>query len=386
MSLGLGYIADGFIKGQERNRSWGLRQKQEERAQASEDRAAGMYPYQQRTAAADATIKEYNASDHNLGLLDRRNIANTEEAESRAGIAKYQSSGEYMDTLYQGIKAGVTGKQLYNQRTQQQVDLGAEEFSSVAKQKRENKRKYELEAQKWEYALSKTVNQNDQTEARLKTSKLIDERDYRVLQLIKGGDHLGAATLINSFSDNPHRNIVTIKQTNDGGIAGFDESGKVSVRYTKEQIEALERRRQSEIAKTRKEPKVQMIEQPLIGTDGNQVIDDAGNFVMQKIPYSYNPQTDNWDPIRTSGGDQKISRNDVDPEFYELAWKQAVLQGNRTPEGFIKEYGYDPRKPTSPGNGEFDEGELISGGLTVDLNNTSEKTAPRLGINALKQL
>ena len=242
MSFGLGYMADGLLKGQERNRSWGLQQQQNqrandanERAQNAEERAAGLYQYDLKKAQSDAVIAANNASPENLGYTNTTNAANAEYAGQRA-----------------------VGAGLQNKQTQQQIELNAEELTPQAKHYRDKVRQYESEAMEWEHALRKSVHQNDQTKARLETSKLIDDRDYRALQLIRSGEHYGAAALINSFSDNPYREVVAVKQANNGSIVGYDKTGKASVLYTKEQVESLEQRVKSEVAKTQsgKAPKV----------------------------------------------------------------------------------------------------------------------------------
>jgi hypothetical protein len=275
MGFGLGYIADGLLKGQERNLNLGLRRKQEERAQTAfglqvpvfEAKAQEAKEYvtpeaiERRNVMAsnDLTISSNRAESSGYD----RDLKKNDASATNLGIRNDKFSAELLATQNRAKGIG-----LGNIQTQQQIDLGNERLSPDAVKLRENERKFALEAQAWEQNLRKVVNQSDQMKARTEASEAIDNRDFRVLQLIRSGESAGAAMLINGFGDNPHGDIVDVKQTKEGGVVGYNRKGEVAVSYTPEQVAGLESRIKARAAKA-SQSKVIMV--PVFNEMGDKI-------------------------------------------------------------------------------------------------------------------
>ncbi len=363
MGFGIGYMADGLLKGQERNMRLGLRRKQEERAQTTfglqvpvlEAKAQEAKEYvtpdaierRNTMAGNNVTISSNNAESSGYD----RDIKKNDASATNLGIRNDKLAAELLATQNRATDIG-----LGNIQKQQQIDLGSESLSPDAVKLRENERKFSLEAQAWEQNLRKLVNQSDQIKARSDVSEAIDNRDFRVLQLIRSGEPAGAAMLINGFGDNPHGDIVDVKQTKEGGVVGYNRNGEVAVSYTPEQVAGLESRIKARATKAREaksgSPKV-MTEKTY---NDMGVVNGERAYVIKT-----DPQTGEEYIKYLEERKESTSGSVSDEEEVDYA-RNMVKAGEMTPEQFKQLYGqaYAPsqssvsQSPSKPRQDDYD--------------------------------
>lgn len=342
MGFGLGFIADGLLKGQERNLNLGLRRNQEERAQQSfgiqkelleqrrdlgaEDLTPGAIAAREAKRENDLTISSNRAESSGYD----RDLKKNDASLTNLGIRNDRFSAELLAAQNRAKGIG-----LGNIQTQQQINLGNERLSPDAVKLRENERKFALEAQAWEQNLRKVVNQSDQMKARTEASEAIDNRDFRVLQLIRSGESAGAAMLINGFGDNPHGDIVDVKQTKEGGVVGYNRKGEVAVSYTPEQVAGLESRIKARAAKA---------SQPKVMTE--KIYDDMNNVIGEK-PYIIKNDPQTGKPYKQYVEERKDTTISPADNDEEIALAQTMVKaGEMTPEQFQQLYGqaYNPNQ------------------------------------------
>lgn len=340
MGFGLGFMADGLLKGQERNLNLGLRRNQEERAQQSfgiqkelleqrrdlgaEDLTPGAIAAREAKRENELTISSNSAESSGYD----RDLKKNDASATNLGIRNNNFEAELLATQNRAKGIG-----LGNIQTQQQIDLGNERLSPDSVKLRENERKFALEAQAWDQNLRKVVNQSDQAKARTETFEAIDNRDFRVLQLLRSGESTGAAMLINGFGDNPHGDIVDVKQTKDGGIVGYNRKGEVVVSYTPEQVAGLESRIKSRATNAR-EAKAGA---PKVMTE--KTYNDMGDVNGERAyVIKTDPQTgQNYKEYVEERKDMAASQANDDEE---IALAQTMVKaGEMTPEQFQQLYG-----------------------------------------------
>jgi len=328
MSFGLGYIADGFLKGQERNTNFGLRRNQERREEtkfglqvpvleAEKVKAEEFMSDESKLARAnkqtnDGVISNNNATISGYDAIIKGNDASTNN------IARINRE---RDAKVLGAENLAKGYGLGNTIKRQQIRSGEEQFTPEAIEFRKKQQEFAIEAQAWDQNLRKIVNQRDQLKARIETSEAIDNRDFSVLQLVRSGESAGAATLINGFGDNPHGDIVDVKQTKEGGVVGYNQKGEVAVSYTPEQVAGLESRIKARAAKAReaKAPTLQTFEEPVLDENGKQIIDTDGKPAFKKVQRQYNYETKSWDPANSAA-----SKQTTDPDANDSGLQKAI--------------------------------------------------------------
>ncbi|RDL44368.1 hypothetical protein DN730_08160 [Marinomonas piezotolerans] len=351
MSIGLGYVAKGLMQGRQQNINDSLRRNEEERRQMS-------FGLQQRIGEADAKVKEHNSSDHNLGLLDRRNTANTEQAEAQARTANFQSSDGYLDTLYRGVEAGVTGKQLNNQYAQQGIDLRGEQLTPEAKalrQKEQNFKASELERREAIGKMDLRIKQrneellqlthlNDKARAQQERQKLTDIDAYETINRLRQGDKSNAIRLFNELDSNGIYDATDLS-FDDAGNLYIARRDNEDIIYPAEAIKGIEQRIQAEIERTsaKKAPKVYK----------EKVFNEAGVEVGEKAyVLQHDPATNKQYKQYIEEKPQQQAQVDANEEIQVAL--EMVRDGELSAEMFEKWYGIKPPSDASQGaNTEF---------------------------------
>ncbi|QUX96611.1 hypothetical protein C0J08_14920 [Marinomonas sp. CT5] len=338
--FGLGYLANGFLKGQERNRNWGLRQKQEERSQAADQRAQESHGIGMRIGGVNAAMAEEKMTpdaidrrrqESGLGLdLAKQTLDNSQQQglgiKQQNELRSEDLTPEAKQFRAQNRAADIKAKQLQNQYNEyRNTDIG---------------RKLEKESMAWEKHIGDIVNQKDEAQAQVQLSQALDMKRYRMIQLIESGDTTGAALFVNSSRANKHENITALQKTKDGGIVGYDSNGKAVINITPDEVKGVVSRVQKLQQSKSTQPKVMT----------EKIYDEYGTQIGEK-PYiiKNDPQTgESYKQYVEERKDTTVSQTDGDEE---IALAQTMVKaGEMTPEQFQQLYGqaYAPNQNNAP--------------------------------------
>lgn len=339
--LGLGYLADGFLKGQDRNRRFAQQQEEEKRREASEKRAQESHGLGVRIGEANATLAEEKTTP--IAIQQRQ-----EQAGYGLDLAK--QSLENSRTQGLGIK--------------QQNELRAEDLTPEAKQLRSQNdaanlkskqlqnqyseyrnteigRKLTKESMAWEKHIEDIVNQKDEAEAQVQLSSALDMKRYRMIQLIDSGDTMGAALFVNSSRANKHENIATMQKTKEGGIVGYDMNGEVVFNITADEVKGVVSRVQKGQQTKSTQPKVMT----------EKTYNDMGDVNGERAyVVKTDPQT--GQPYKEYVEERKDTTSQTDSDE-EIALAQTMVKaGEMTPEQFQQLYGqaYEPSQNNAQPN------------------------------------
>ncbi|RNF53002.1 hypothetical protein EBI00_02560 [Marinomonas hwangdonensis] len=321
MSFGLGYLADGFLKGQERNRNWGLRQKQEERSQAADQRAQESHGIGMRIGGVNAAMAEEKMTPE--AITQRQEMAGIGLDAARQSLtnAKAQGIGIQQQNTAREIELSPE-YQNFKQQSQEQ-SIRAAKLDNQYKEYRNTEagQKVSEEALAWDKRISDIVNQKDEALAQVQLAEALDMKRYRMIQLIKSGDPMGAAMMVNMSKDNKFENVATFDMTKDGGIIGYDTSGNevasIPAQEVKGVIERVKSRQPAD-----KESKITMV----------PIYNDMGDKIGERPAIT---ETD------SATGEQYIKyleERDEDPDVIKLA-RLMVAAGTMTVEEFEEDYG-----------------------------------------------
>jgi|GEM_PF-2057593 hypothetical protein len=340
MSYGLGFIADGLLKGQERNRNWGLRQRQEERAQTTFGLQVPVLEAKAQEAkeyvTPDAIERRNTIAGNNLAISSN----NAESSGYDRDLKKNDASTDNIARINREREAKALGAEslakgygLGNAIKQQQIDMT--NLGPLSKEGRDllyNKNKYDLEAQAWEHKMREAVNQTDKLKAMMALSEVKLNREFRVIELARSGNTKAAASLINGFSDNPYKNVVDAVFTKEGGITGYNEKGEIVAEYTPKEVAGIELEIRNKEAKAREAkagtPKVNF----------EKIYNDLGEQIGER-PFITKTDPQTGQPYKEYVEERKgtISQTDSDEEI-ALA-KTMVKAGEMTPDQFQQLYG-----------------------------------------------
>jgi hypothetical protein len=327
--FGLGYLADGFLKGQERNRNWGLRQKQEERSQAADQRAEESHGIGMRIGGVNAALSEEKMTPD--AIESRRQ-------ESGLGLDLAKQTLDNSQQQGFGIKQQneLRAEDLTPEAKQLRVQTKAAELKSQELQNQYNEyrntdigRKLAKESMAWEKHIGDIVNQKDEAEAQVQLSNALDMKRYRMIQLIDSGDAMGAALFVNSSRANKHESIATMQKTKDGGIVGYDVNGEAVINITADEVKGVVSRVQKGQQTKNSQPKVMT----------EKTYNDMGDVNGERAyVVRTDPQTgQNYKEYVEERKDTTISQTDSDEE---VALAQTMVKaGEMTPEQFQQLYG-----------------------------------------------
>lgn len=338
--LGLGYLADGFLKGQDRNRRFAQQQEEEKRREASEKRAQESHGLGVRIGEANATLAEEKTTP--IAIQQRQEQAgygldlakqNLENSRTQGLGLKQQNelraedlTPEAKQLRSQNDAANLKSKQLQNQYS---------EYRNT-----EDGRKLSKESMAWEKHIEDIVNQKDEAQAQVQLSNALDMKRYRMIQLIDSGDAMGAALFVNSSRANKHENIATMQKTKDGGIVGYDVNGEAIINITADEVKGVVSRVQKGQQTKSTQPKV-MTEKTY-----NDMGDVNGEraYVIKTDPQTGEPYKQYVEERK----DTTVTQADSDEE---IALAQTMVKaGEMTPEQFQQLYGqaYAPSQNNAP--------------------------------------
>jgi hypothetical protein len=278
MSFGLGYIADGFLKGQERNTNFGLRRNQERREEtkfglqvpvleAEKVKAEEFMSDESKLARANKQTNDGVISNNNATISGYDAIIKGNDA-SAQNIARTNREREAKAL---GAESLAEGYGLGNTIKRQQIRSGEEQFTTKAIEFRKKQQEFALQAQAYDQHMQEIFRTGNEAEIKMKAQEALDNRDIEILGLIKSGDEKSALTYLNSLLENKGQNFTRIEMRN-GEIAIFNDSGIVKA-YDKEKIDGLNYRVKNRAAKAREAkagtPKVNV--EKLFDEQGNQI-------------------------------------------------------------------------------------------------------------------
>mgnify|MGYP000465845269 CR=1 FL=1 len=400
MSIGLSYALTGMMQGRQQNIQDSLRRSQERRAQAAEGRAQETHGLNMRTGEANAIWAENRASEENLGRYNQTQQANADSATASATRAQRQASPEWMDTEYESIKAGLTGKQLGNTLTQQNITLNAEQLTPQNVARREQERKFraddlirkdqigkiDLRIKQRNEELGKLTHLNDKTKAQQERQRLTDIDAYETIVRLRQGDKLSAIRLFNELDSNGIYDATDLAIDEEGNLHIKRQSGEDLI-YPAEDIKAIEGRVQAEIAKTKKDQAPKVYTEKVFSETGAEIGERA--YTIYQDPATgrtYKQYIDEMPETPASDEERRDTALDL------LVNKEITL------EEFKRLTGSEPpsKKPTTTqasqpaGNsGEFDEGEILPLPSATITNSNQPKPKPQaagFGLNRLNTL
>ena len=327
--FGLGYLADGFLKGQERNRNWGLRQKQEERSQAADQRAQESHGLGVRIGEANATLAEEKTTPIAIQQRQEQTGYGLDVAKQNLENSRSQGLGIKQQNELRAEDLTPQAKQLRSQNDA--ANLKSKQLQNQYSEYRNTEagRKLSKESMAWEKHIEDIVNQKDEAEAQVQLSSAIDMKRYRMIQLIDSGDAMGAALFVNSSRANKHENIATMQKTKDGGIVGYDMNGKAVINITADEVKGVVSRVQKGQQTKNSQPKVMT----------EKTYNDMGDVNGERAyVVKTDPQTgQSYKEYVEERKDTTISQTDSDEE---VALAQTMVKaGEMTPEQFQQLYG-----------------------------------------------
>lgn len=329
MSFGLGYIADGLLKGQERNRNWGLRQKQEERSQAADQRAQESHGLGVRIGEANATLAEEKTTPIAIQQRQERAGYGLDLAKQSLENSRTQGLGLKQQNELRAEDLTPEAKQLRSQNDA--ANLKSKKLQNQYSEYRNTEagRKLSKESMAWEKHIGDIVNQKDEAEAQVQLSNALDMKRYRMIQLIDSGETMGAALLVNSSRDNKHENVATMQKTKEGGVVGYDMNGKVVFNVPADEVKRVVSRVQSQQTKK---------SQPKVMTE--KTYNDMGDVNGERAyVVKTDPQTGQSYKEYVEERKDTTSQTDNDEE---IALAQTMVKaGEMTPEQFQQLYGQD---------------------------------------------
>tara|TARA_R110001606_G_scaffold333085_1_gene480938 strand:+ start:403 stop:1479 length:1077 start_codon:yes stop_codon:yes gene_type:complete len=327
MSFGLGYIADGLLKGQERNRNWGLRQKQEERSQAADQRAQESHGLGVRIGEANATLAEEKTTPIAIQQRQERAGYGLDLAKQSLENSRTQGLGLKQQNELRAEDLTPEAKQLRSQNDA--ANLKSKKLQNQYSEYRNTEagRKLSKESMAWEKHIGDIVNQKDEAEAQVQLSNALDMKRYRMIQLIDSGETMGAALLVNSSRDNKHENVATMQKTKEGGVVGYDMNGKVVFNVPADEVKRVVSRVQSQQTKK---------SQPKVMTE--KTYNDMGDVNGERAyVVKTDPQTGQSYKEYVEERKDTTSQTDNDEE---IALAQTMVKaGEMTPEQFQQLYG-----------------------------------------------
>ncbi|SHG34471.1 hypothetical protein SAMN02745753_03742 [Marinomonas polaris DSM 16579] len=342
MSFGLGFIADGFLKGQERNRNWGLRQKQEERSQAADQRAQESHGIGMRIGGVNAAMAEEKMTPDAIDRRRQESGLGLDLAKQTLDNSQQQGLGIKQQNELRSEDLTPEAKQLRAQT--KAAELKSKELQNQYSEYRNTEagRKLSKESIAWDKHIGDIVNQKDEAEAQVQLSNALDMKRYRMIQLIDSGETMGAALLVNSSRDNKHENVATMQKTKDGGIVGYDVNGKAVINITANEVKGVISRVHKNQQNKGSQPKV-MTEKTY-----NDMGDANGEraYVVKTDPQTGQPYKEYVEERK----DATITQTDSDEE---IALAQTMVKaGEMTPEQFQQLYGqsYTPSQNNAPPN------------------------------------
>mgnify|MGYP003624131581 CR=1 FL=1 len=342
MSFGLGFIADGFLKGQERNRNWGLRQKQEERSQAADQRAQESHGIGMRIGGVNAAMAEEKMTPDAIDRRRQESGLGLDLAKQTLDNSQQQGLGIKQQNELRSEDLTPEAKQLRAQT--KAAELKSKELQNQYSEYRNTEagRKLSKESMAWDKHIGDIVNQKDEAEAQVQLSNALDMKRYRMIQLIDSGDTMGAALLVNSSRDNKHENIATMQKTKEGGIVGYDVNGEAVINITADEVKGVVSRVQKGQQTKSTQPKVMT----------EKTYNDMGDVNGERAyVVKTDPQTgQNYKEYVEERKDTTVTQTDSDEE---IALAQTMVKaGEMTPEQFQRLYGqsYTPSQNNAPPN------------------------------------
>lgn len=269
MSFGLGFIADGLLKGQERNRNWGLRQKQEERSQAADQRAEESHGIGMRIGGVNAAMAEEKMTPD--AIQQRQEHAGLGLDLAKQTLDNSQRQGFGIQQQNELRAEDLTPEAVSRRREAANLELEAKRQANQYNEYRNTEagRKVSEEALAWDKRFSEIVNQKNEEVAKVELADAIDMKRYRMFQLLESGDQAGFAMLINSAKDNKLEDVVGGRITPDGRVQGVNAKGEIVVDIPKDEVDGLKNRMKQRQIDSKKEPKITMV--PIYNDMGDKI-------------------------------------------------------------------------------------------------------------------